>query len=190
MGGYDKIKYWGSRTDPNNSKSRGVAEKQVQWTSQFLTDNDELLDYGPGVGRLSECYKLVKSLSFYDITHKYESRLKKLCEDIEVEIKEFVIDNSGEIKTPFADGQFDTVICSEVLLHVPEDEIVDVMLELARIGKKVVVNTWYLEGEKHQITYCFTRDYKKIIEENNLELLTWEENAFDKQLGFVFKRKL
>ena len=61
------------------------------------------------------------------------------------------------------------------------------MLELARISHKVVAITWYEGGNILQSNHCFTRDYRKIISDNNLNLLEWKENLFPNQVAFVYR---
>jgi len=187
---YNKIKYWNGRVDPNNSYSRSITGTQINWmVEQINVEDKTMLDYGPGVGRLIGFYRNFENVNFYDISSKYKNQLIQLCEENDIIIDNYIIDKTGKIKTEFDDNQFDVLVCSEVLLHVPEDEIIDVMNELARISNKVIVNTWFDSGETIQNSHCFTRDYKRIIENNNLELLEWNPRAIDKQLGFVYKQK-
>ena len=70
------------------------------------------------------------------------------------------------------------------------NEIVDLICELARIGKKVVVTTWYENGKYvYNNNHCWTRDYKKILEDNGLNIIHWEEDLFNnKQVGFVYNK--
>lgn len=184
---YNKLEYWGNRKDPNSQLSKDTANLQVEWTKNFLKENDNVLDYGPGVLRLVDIYKDLKKINFYDISHQYRDVVEKKCADNNIKIDMYVIDNSGNIKTPFIDKQFDVVICSEVFLHSPDDEIESLINELCRIGDKVIVTTWYEKGEKIHSGHCWTRDYKNILKTNKLNLIHWEEDLFNnKQVGFVY----
>lgn len=186
---YNKIDYWGERKDPNSDKSKTSATLQVEWTKNFLDMHDNILDYGPGVLRMLDLYKNINEINFYDISSQYKSIVEKKCADNGILIKKYVIDNSGVIKTPFKTNEFDVVVCSEVFLHSPDAEIVELINELSRIGKKVIVSTWYEKGNYVHSGHCWTRDYKKILKENNLHITHWEEDLWDnKQVGFVYTK--
>lgn len=186
---YNKLDYWGSRKDPNSKLSKDTAHLQVEWTKKFINKKDSILDYGPGVLRLVDLYKEVKKINFYDISYQYKSIVEKKCNENNIIIENYVVDDSGIIKTAFEDNQFDVVICSEVFLHSPDNEILDLINELSRISKKVIVTTWYENGESINSGHCWTRDYKKILNENNFTIIHWEENLFNnKQVGFIYKK--
>jgi len=186
---YDKIEYWGNRKDPNSELSKKTSDLQILWTKNFINEDDNILEYGPGVLRLLDLYKGRKKINFYDISTQYKNSVEKKCKDNNILIENYIIDNSGEIKTKFKNEEFDVIICSEVFLHSPNNEIEKLMVELARIGKKVIVTTWYEKGKSINTGHCWTRDYSKLIKDNNLELVYWEENLFNnKQLGFIYKK--
>jgi ubiquinone/menaquinone biosynthesis C-methylase UbiE len=184
---YNKIKYWNSRRDPNAQTGKNIANSQVKWIKKFLNESDNILDYGPGVLRLVDAYKGFKKINLYDISHLYKNIVEEKCKNNGILIENYVIDDSGKIMTPFVDNQFDVVICSEVFLHSPEDEIEDLIIELSRIGKKVIVTTWYEKGENISFGHVWTRPYKKILESNNLDIVHWEENLFNiNKVGFIY----
>jgi len=186
---YNKIKYWNSRKDPNSQQSKNTTDSQVEWTKKFINKSDKILEYGPGVLRLIGLYENLTNISFYDISDQYKSIVESKCREKDLIIDKYVIDKSGVISTTFSDNEFDVVICSEVFLHSPENEIVDLINELSRIGKKVIVTTWYSGGKFIHSGHCWTRDYKKILKENNLNLIYWEENMFDnEQVAFIYSK--
>jgi len=184
---YDKIEYWSDRNEPNSDKAVKLARAHSQWVQSFISSKYNILEYGPGVGRMVELYINNSSINFYDITFSYQNRLIDRCKEFGLVINKFIIDDSGQIKTPFKDHEFDVVTCFEVFLHSSHTEIKDLMLELARISHKVVVITWYEGGNVLQSNHCFTRDYRKIINDNNLNLLEWKENLFPNQVAFVYR---
>lgn len=186
---YDKIKYWNNRKDPNNDLARLNAKKYISWVNKNFNDDDfKILEYGPGIGRMVECY-INKKINFYDISNNYKDRLVNKCKNLHIPINSYTIDTSGNIKTKFKDNEFDLVCAFEVLLHSPENEIEDLMLELSRIGKRVIIITWYKNGKILDKDYCFTRDYKEIINKNNLSIEVWDDTSFKNQVGFVYKKK-
>lgn len=186
---YNKIKYWNDRKDPNSEQSKNTTNLQVEWTKKFIKKSDKVLEYGPGVLRLIGLYENLTNIYFYDISNQYKSVVEFKCNEKNLIIDKYIIDSSGTIKTPFNDHEFDVVICSEVFLHSPENEITDLINELSRIGKRVIVTTWFENGNNIHSNHCWTRDYKKIINDNNLNLIYWEEDLFDnKQLGFIYSK--
>lgn len=186
---YNKINYWGNRVDPNNDFGRNIAPHQVKWISSFIDPSYNILDYGPGVGRVISSYKNLKHISFYDISETYKTSLESKCNELGLSIKDFVIDTSGKVTLPFLDNEFDIVTSTAVLLHVPEEEIIKVMNELARVGKKVLVITYYSQGKTlHPSEHVWTRDYKKILKNSNMKLLKWEENLFPNQVAFLYSK--
>jgi SAM-dependent methyltransferase len=169
---YNKITYWSARRDPNNDLCRTFTHLHEKLVSPFLGKNLNVQD----------------GVSFYDITNTYKDRLLKKCEQNDLLIKKFIVDETGVITTPFEDTEFDVVCSFEVLLHSPPNEIENLMQELCRIGKKVFVITWYKNGDESNSSHCWTRDYKKIINNNNFKLLHWDDKTINNQVFFIYSK--
>tara|TARA_R100000734_G_C3314728_1_gene106398 strand:+ start:432 stop:1001 length:570 start_codon:yes stop_codon:yes gene_type:complete len=187
---YNKINYWNNRKDPNNDFCRSQTYNHVNLVKPFITKNLNILEYGPGIGRMIELYKDQTHINFFDISSAYEERLKQKCDSQGLKIQQYIIDKDNTIKTPFKDNEFDIVCAFEVLIHSPETEIDELIRELSRIGKKVIVITWYKNGETLSSSYCFTRDYKNIIKKNNLKLIHWDEDSLSSipQVFYVYSK--
>lgn len=185
MGQYNKIQYWGTRDNPNNKEGDAAAERHISGIKNFIEDNINILDYGPGIGRMTMLYSNQSGITFYDISENYKNRLEEKCKNEGLKIYDYIIDTSEKIETPFKDSEFDLVCAFEVLLHCPEDEVTDVLTELARIGKKVMVVTWFTNNTQN-IGHCWTRDYKQILTENNMTIHHWDEQVFDRQVFFIY----
>jgi phospholipid N-methyltransferase len=192
---YNKVKYWNKRTDPNNDGCRSYTPNHIAAVKPFIEKNQNILEYGPGTGRMVELYENQSHINFYDISDNYSSRLKTVCENKNLKIQNHIIDrrnkmflNAGNIRTPFKDNEFDIVCAFEVLLHCPKDEIEAVIKELSRIGKKVIVITWYLGGEEKILRGGYTGNFKNIIKKNNLNLCWWDEDSFlsTSQVFFIY----
>jgi len=187
---YNKIKYWNSRNDPNNDFCRSITQNHIKAVKPFITKNINILEYGPGIGRMIELYKDQSHINFFDISSNYKERLKQKCHNQDLKIQQYIIQKDSTIKTPFKDNEFDIVCAFEVLLHCPEEEIEEVIKELSRIGKKVIIITWYKNGETLKSGYCFTRNYKNLIKKNNLKLTHWDEDSFKSipQTFFIYNK--
>lgn len=185
---YNKVTYWSNRPDPNNDFCRSTTPNHISIVKPHIPNNSKTLEYGPGQGRMVSLYKDCPPVSFYDITNNYKSRTETKCKEKEIEIEQYVIDSSGQIKTPFKTNEFDIVCAFEVLLHSPSAEIEDVLKELARIGKKVIVITWWDNNLEKNINHCWTRDYKKLLSQNSLNLIHWDETSLPNQVFFTYNK--
>lgn len=185
---YNKVEYWNSRHDPNGDGCRSYTPNHIAAVKPFIGKNQNILEYGPGIGRMIELYENQSHINFYDISDIYSSRLKTVCENKNLKIQNQIIDKSGDIQTSFKDNEFDIVCAFEVLLHCPKEEIEDVIKELARIGKKVIVITWYLGGKEKILRGGYTGNFRNIIEKNNLNLHWWDEDTFSSvpQVFFIY----
>ena len=187
---YDKIEYWNSRNDPNNDFCRSHTSNHIKITRPFIGKNQNILEYGPGVGRMLELYKDQNSINFFDISSKYKNRLELECLKQDLHIDQYVINSTQNIITPFKDNEFDIVCAFEVLLHCPEYEIEGVIKELSRIGKKVIIITWYRDGEFIKHNHCLTLNYKTLLIKHNLKLIHWDEDILKSipQTFFIYSK--
>lgn len=185
---YNKITYWNKRKDPNNPTCRELTPKHIDLIRPLIEENKNVLEYGPGIGRMIELFRNQNSVNFYDISAAYKDRLESKFKENKIDIDKFIIDQSGTIKTDFNNDEFDIVFCFEVLLHSPPNDIIDLMRELARIGKTVIVTTWYENGNELGSTHCWTRDYKKILDDLGFKILHWDSESLDKQILFVYEK--
>jgi 2-polyprenyl-3-methyl-5-hydroxy-6-metoxy-1,4-benzoquinol methylase len=187
---YNKISFWENRNNPNNDNGKTTTPDHIKIVKPFLPPDINLLDYGPGVGRMIDLYKNQTHINFYDISPTYKSRLIQKCKNNNLKIDKYIIDKSGKIKTPFEDKEFDIVCAFEVLLHSPENEIEELINELARIGKKVIITTWYQDGKFINSGHCWTRDYKTLLMDNNFNLIHWKKINFNNtpQIFFIYSK--
>ena len=88
---YDKIKYWSDRNEPNSDKAVKLASAHLQWAQPFISSKYNILEYGPGVGRMVELYINNSAINFYDITFNYQNRLTERCKELDLVINKFII---------------------------------------------------------------------------------------------------
>ena len=194
---YDVVDYWNNRDNPN---SKDPNERNTQMHIDYVRFNidkhDRILDFGPGVGRILPAYKRTNKITGYDISSKYRERLLGTAEKERIDL-ELIVENKKITKFTFPNDAFDVVVSVSVLLHQPPEQISNIMCELARIAKKVVIISWYdstkpydLIGEKRDETkFSFNHNYKEICEENELKITSWDFDSEAKQAYFLYEKK-
>ena len=194
---YDVVDYWNNRENPNskNPNERNT-QKHIDYVKSNIDGNDTILDFGPGVGRILPAYNRTNKITGYDISSKYRNRLLEAAEKEKINL-ELIVENKKITKFTFPDNCFDAAVSVSVLLHQPPEQIANVMSELARISKKVVIVSWYdsnksydLIGEKRDETkFSFNHNYKEICEENELKITSWDFDIEAKQAYFLYEKK-
>ena len=158
--------------------------------------NDEILDFGPGVGRILPAYNKQNKITGYDISSKYKKRLLKTAKKQKINLN-LIIEDKVLTKFAFDDNQFTTAVSISVLLHQPPEHIVNIMCELARISEKVIIVSWYdstipydyADEERDKTKFCFNHNYKEICAKNNLIINSWDYKNEGKQVYFIYESK-
>lgn len=99
-----------------------IYERKVRWVDEMLESvfrDARLLDVGAGEGALVERYR-GKGLDVVGADSAYESEHVK---------------KADLLSLPFADGEFDVVLCLDVLEHVPLLDQPKALAEIARVVK-------------------------------------------------------
>lgn len=189
---YDPIKYWNEREYPCWKATVGkITPLQIEYVSENVEECEKIIDFGPGFGRLFPAYKNAKSVIGYDISSKYKDQIYEEAENYSFKFNLIVDHNIGVIH--YSDDYFDAAVAAEVFLHQTPDKILDIMKELSRVAKKVIVIS-FMDPKKvfgrdnslvHQ--YCFNYNYLKICEENGM--MVENNKVLNNQLYFVYKRR-
>lgn len=101
----------------------------IETAREFLTPNTEILDVGCGHGQLASLLPKIKSYTGVDCNHHFLDRARQLH-------PECVFTTELAERLPWPDKFFDITFCADVLVHVPEPEVV--IRELARVTRRVV----------------------------------------------------
>ena len=137
---YNIINYWNNRKEPNSINTvtnTNLINKQVDFFSSYLEDGMNVLDVGPGVGRLAKSYTGV-NLTVFDISEIYKDKLLKEYKKYNINVKNIDIKKENWSRLPYKTNQFDVVTSALVLLHQPPATIKNVMSEILRVGKRFV----------------------------------------------------
>jgi SAM-dependent methyltransferase len=128
-----------------------------------ISDGHIVLDAGCGEGRhtFEACKRAECSVYAMDIDHeslrKVRYMLCRMLEQRELTGWGEIMEGSA-MELPFADGTFDRIICSEVLEHIPDENVG--MRELTRVLKPggrmaVSVPTFFTEAIYGKLSYLY-----------------------------------
>jgi len=187
---YDPMQYWNEREHPNTAEDPGVSQAHAEFLEKFIGEADEILEIGPGVGRLFPLYRRLKVANTIDISRKYAERLRRAAKARNVPLNDVYLD--GPTQTfPFSDRQFPKGVASFVFLHVPFENIRHTMSEMARVCSQVAIITgvdenWpKSEAERTPTSHCFNHDYRRICSEIRCEVV--EETKLGHSFGLVYR---
>ena len=182
---YESIKYWNKRANPNNANA--TTKIEAHYLKPFLKDKFNLLDFGAGIGRTFELYKDMDQVTGLDFSEIYETQARASAKANGLNY-EHIIHNVHSEPLPFENGTFEAGVALCVLLHAkPGKEVKTILTELARVCDKVLVVSYYGQGQK-LAAHNFEHDYETLIDELGL---TMYEAAIDlsyNQITFVYGR--
>lgn len=192
---YNEVNYWNKRQNPNSADIDSITPQHLEFVKSQL-EGKKILEFGPGIGRILPAYTGY-DVSVFDVSTNYLDRLKNKAKSLNIEL-DITIDNNPSVQNhiiPYDDNQFDVVVCVSVLLHQRPQNIVQIMKELARVGKKVIVISWSEEGieyEDHKSKYegdkyCFHYDFNKICRYNKMKVIKWEAKPELRQIFFTYE---
>lgn len=90
-------------------------------------------------------------------------------------------------KIPFGDDEFDFVVCSEVMEHIPEDLVIPSLKEILRVGSDQFLFTICLEAERAPLLGCIqthitVRDrewWLKKIHDSGFKNITYDDTMME-----------
>ena len=194
---YDVVEYWNQRDDPNSKiPNERNTKMHIDFVNKNIGINDNILDFGPGIGRILPAYNKLNKITGYDISSKYKKRLLETAKKQKINL-DLIIADKVLTKFAFDDNRFTTAVSISVLLHQPPENITNIMCELARISKKVIIVSWhdpaipydYADEERDKTKFCFNHNYEDICAKNNLNIYSWDYKSEGKQVYFIYGRK-
>lgn len=106
------------------------------------TGYSNILEIGVGIGFLKHCLKLFPEVSLTTLD---------IAEDLRP-------DHVGSVTNmPFSDGQFDVVVCCEVLEHLPFMDFPPALKEIKRVARHKVILSLPDRTRHFGIAVCFAR---------------------------------
>jgi len=194
---YNIVDYWNTRKNPctkDVERFVKLTKLNLSFVKLQVSGCKKILDFGPGYGRVFSAYIGVKEVVGLDVTRQHEEKLIEESKKQKFLFK-FICKKYEVDKLEFDDKEFDAVVSSQVFLHQPPDIIENIMKELIRVGKKVIVIT-YMDTKKNYDTienyskdnrYCFNYNYYKICKMNGWDI--YEKHKSRNQIMFVYKER-
>jgi len=141
---YDEYTYWNKRRCPTTrGMSSETTQKHIDYIKKHVVGAKKVLDFGPGLGRTFEAYLGVKFVQGVDISLLYDKQVRDVAKALGINFDlRFITGND----LPYTDAEFDVAVASSVLLHKQPQNILEIMKELVRIAKKVVVISWQVDN--------------------------------------------
>lgn len=182
---YDEISYWKNRVKPNAPAADApeFVKQHLRYIKKHLRNCKTVLDFGPGEGRLFAAYAGLNRVEGFDLTDIRKDSLISQARKYNLNFNLTVEEIVGCL--PYSDKEYDAVVATEVLLHQRPENIDRVMLELVRVGKKVIVITWYEPDNDNKSKHCFNHDYYNICA--RLKLTMSDVKQAGKKLFFIYK---
>lgn len=188
---YIPEKFWNKAKHPNR-KDQPIekTEKHLNYIKENIKDWEYILDYGCGIGRTFDIYNKTHKIIGADISETYKNRIKERANELDLNFEWIHIRDN---KISYKDKYFDSVVCCLVLMHIRPFEISDLMKELARVSKKVIVITKCtdnskdnenLENKKKYYTKRYKYDYIDICNKN--KLFPYNIQYFRDQIMFCY----
>jgi ubiquinone/menaquinone biosynthesis C-methylase UbiE len=168
---YDEVEYWNNRKKPN-SAPHSITLQHIEYVENHLHDCNEILDLGPGVGRIFPAYNNISFVQGYDISELYKDTVIKESNRYSFEFNLFTKKKIS--KLPFSNNEFDAVVCVSVLMHQKPVNVIEVMKECVRVGKKAIFISYIDINKKFGFTgskHIFNYNYITICNENDWKMV-------------------
>jgi len=149
---------------PNYIKSYMQTQEKLVLTKLKSGNWNKILEIGCGNGRLTKSLlKIpnVKKIVAIDIS---KDLIKYAMNKIQDDRVVFQTIDLNEFET---DEKFDLVFGSEILMHIPENQIKDIISKLLNLCKKKLYFIEYYDLKQinnNTSDYCFMHDYKNLFE--------------------------
>ena len=149
--------------DAHSLKATVLREVEAQRLKSF-----SILDIGAGSGEL-----LRVAATWARQTHRHlsavglelnESMAESMLEESE-QFDEISSVRGDALKLPFADAEFDYVMCSLFTHHLLDEQVVDVLREMSRVARRRI---FVIDLHRHPVAYFFYTTVGKLVLHNRL----------------------
>src|SRR5678815_4853107 len=149
--------------DAYSLKATLLREVEAQRLKSF-----SILDLGAGSGEL-----LRVAATWARQTHR---QMRAVGLEMNERMAEWILEQSERfdeissvrgdaLKLPFADAEFDYVICSRFTHHLLDEQVVDVLREMSRVARRRI---FVIDLHRHPVAYFFYTTLGKLVLHNRL----------------------
>lgn len=168
---YDPEKYWHERGANYVAPGEDAEAPEVQNLQEIIAGKllhiTNVLEIGSGYGRIYNQLHppLNNEATKFTMCDFVESMRYKCLRNTDI-----LPDYWDGNELPYNDNEFDLVISFSVLLHVPQDNIEQILREHARVCSKHIFIATYAGGLDRLAPHCFEHDYQGLFEKMNLKI--------------------
>ena len=149
--------------DAHTLKATVLREIERQGLRSF-----SILDLGAGSGellRVAATWARQTNRSFSGVGLDLNERMAESILEESERFNEIASVRGDAMQLPFADAQFDYVICSLFTHHLLDDQVVQVLREMSRVSKRRI---FVIDLHRHPVAYFFYTTLGKIVLHNRL----------------------
>lgn len=160
---------WGGRSTPETDIVKAEAAVIAEWLKANQLTDKSILEVGSGDGLTYQL--LTKQLGasafpnykMVDFVDSARNRCKKLTG--------ILPDYWDGIRLPYENKTFDTLISTDVLLHVPPAKVEAFIREHVRVMKSFLIVSTYIGPGKGLATHCFKHDYEALFKAAGINIV-------------------
>ena len=150
---------------------------------------NSVLEVGCGPGRLIDLYENIENIYCVDFSKTMLTRAEEKAKKLGFNKINFANMSCQNLK--FTNNYFNLVLTSNVLLHIPPEDINNAISEITRVTNRyILLVEFYNKNIKKEETtsWVFHHDYPKLFKENNLKIIKSYNIPFFSQKCFVLKK--
>ena len=169
---YKSKEFWNKRHAPNKGTEPEMVDRK--YIPRFLTSGSNLIEFGPGIGRVYEFYKGYE-VTGLDFAEQYSKECFKKAKEHGL-VYRHIIHDVHKRMLPFDFKTFDKGLLIKVLLHAPPEECITIIREMGHVCKEVLLIS-FNGPEEGLAPHCFKHDYESIIKGLGFKVKELTENG-------------
>ncbi len=149
--------------DAHSLRTTLLREVEAQSLQSF-----SVLDVGAGSGellRVTAVWARETKRKFHGVGLELNERSAKSINDETKQFEEISAVRGNALKLPFADSQFDYVICSLFTHHFVDEQVVQILGEMSRVARRRI---FVIDLHRHPIAYLLYTTLGKLVLHNRL----------------------
>ena len=149
--------------DAHSLKATLLREIEAEHMASF-----SLLDVGAGSGellRVAATWARQTNRQFTGVGLELNERMAESILEESERFDEISSVRGDALRLPFADAQFDYVICSLFTHHLPDEQVVQVLREMSRVARRRI---FVIDLHRHPVPYFLYTTLGKLVLHNRL----------------------